>query len=131
MNRHIILTLIKKDLSLFFRNKLFAILTILGLVIYIVMYLVMPNSVNAEYKIGMYAPALPPAFSQLTNEGVKVDMIETEAALKEDVTDGKYIAGIALPADIMEKFAAKEKATITLYFTPDAPEEAPVLADSE
>ena len=124
MNWRIIGTLIAKDFSLFFRKKLFAALTIFGLIIYIVLYFVMPNSVSETLKIGLYAPVVPPVFNQLPNEGLEIDIVSSEEALKEAVIDGKYVAGISLPADIMEKFNSKQKPTINLYFTPDVPDEA-------
>lgn len=124
MNWRIIGTLIAKDFSLFFRKKFFTAMTIFGFIIYLVLYFIMPSSVNESFKIGLYAPVPLPVFAQLPEEGVEIDMVESEEALKEAVIDGKYVAGVALPADIMEKFNAGEKPTISLYFTADVPDEA-------
>ena len=66
MNWRIIGTLIAKDFSLFFRSKLFTALTILGVVMFIVIYFVMPKSVSETYAIGLYAPDLPPVVRCLT-----------------------------------------------------------------
>jgi len=123
MNRRIIGTLIAKDFSLFFRNKLFAVLTAIGLIFYIVIYFVMPGTVNENLEIGLYAPATLPAFSQVEEEGLKIETVASEEALKEGVIDGKYVAGVSLPADIIDKLNSGLKPTISLYFTPDMPEE--------
>lgn len=123
MNWRIIGTLVAKDLSLFFRKRLIMALTALGLVFYLVIYFVMPSSVNENLEIGLYAPVIPPVFEQVQEEGLEIEMAESEEALKEAVTEGQYVAGVVLPADIMERFASGQKPKIILYFTPDAPQE--------
>lgn len=123
MNSGIIRVLVAKDLSLFFRNRFYAAVTALGIVFYIVIYLVMPSSVDEELEIGLYAPVLPPVFELIQGEGLEIEVFETEEALIEAVTEGRYAAGVALPADIMEKFALGQKPQITLYSPADAPPE--------
>ncbi|MCJ7606004.1 MAG: ABC transporter permease [Dehalococcoidales bacterium] len=124
MNWHIIRTLISKDITLFFRKKFMVYLTVVGLILYIVLYFVMPGSVDESFKIGIHAPELPPAFSQVPEEGLHLTVVASEDELKDAVINGDYIAGVSLPADIMDTFAAREIADVTLYFTPDIPEEA-------
>jgi len=124
MNLGIIKTLVAKDASLYLRNRLFAFLTMLGIVTFIIIYFVMPSSVDEELEIGLYAPVIPPAFELIQEEeGLKIELFESEEALIAAVTEGKYAAGVALPADIMDKFASGQKPKITLYFPSDAPEE--------
>lgn len=123
MNWRIIGTLIAKDFSLFFRKKLFTVLTAIGFIFYIVVYFLMPSTVNENLEIGLYAPAALPAFTQVQEEGLKIVTVASEEVLKEGVIEGKYVAGVSLPADIMEKFISKQKPTISLYFTPDVPDE--------
>jgi ABC-2 type transport system permease protein len=123
MNWRIIGTLISKDLSLFFRKRAITVLTFVGLIFYLVIYFVMPSSVDENLKIGLYTPMPLPAFTQVQEEGLEITAVDSEVALKEGVIDGSYIVGISLPADIMEKFSSGQKPTIDLYFTPDVPEE--------
>ena len=123
MNWRIIGILIKKDLSLFFRKKFIVSLTFLGIIMYLIIYFVMPSSVNENLEIGLYAPMIPPAFTQIQEEGLEIEGVESEAALKEAVIDGKYVAGVSLPADMVEKFMSGQKPDIKLYFTPDVPQE--------
>lgn len=123
MNSHILRALLAKDFALFFRNRFYALITILGIVAYTVIYFVLPGSVNEELEIGLYAPVVPPVFELIQEEGLKFEVFETEEALIEAVTEGEYAAGVALPADIMDKFALGLKPRITLYFAADAPEE--------
>lgn len=123
MNWRIISTLIAKDFSLFFRKRFFTALTAVGLIMYLVIYFIMPNSVNDTLELGLYTPVTLPVFTQLQEEGLEIVVVESEAALKEAVIDGKYVAGASLPADILEKLSSNQKPTINLYFTPDVPVE--------
>ncbi len=123
MNWRIIGALVVKDLSLFFRNRFFALITVLGLVFYMVIYFIMPSSVNENLEIGLYAPVMLPAFEQMQGEGLEIERVESEELLKEGVTEGQYVAGIALPADIMEGLISGQKPIISVYFASDVPEE--------
>ena len=123
MSLRIIGALVAKDLSLFFRNRFFTLITVLGLVAYLVIYFIMPSSVNESLEIGLYAPVMLPAFEQMQGEGLEIEQVESEELLKEGVTEGQYVAGIALPADIMEGFISGQKPIISVYFASDVPEE--------
>jgi len=123
MNLRIIGALIAKDLSLFFRNRFIAVITVFGIIFYLVIYFVVPSSVDESLEIGLYAPVMLPAFEQIQEEGLEIEVVKSEEALKEAVTEGQYVAGIALPADIMESFMSGQKPQITVYFAADTPEE--------
>ncbi len=123
MNLRIIGALVAKDFSLFFRNRFFTLVTVLGLVLYMVIYFIMPSSVNENLEIGLYAPVMLPAFEQMQGEGLEIEVVESEELLKEGVTEGQYVAGIMLPADIMEGFMSGQKPIISVYFASDVPEE--------
>jgi ABC-2 type transport system permease protein len=96
---------------------------VLGIISYLIIYFLMPASVNETLRIGLYAPANMLAFEEIKKEGLKLEPIDSREALKEMVKEGQYLAGVALPADMKEKFASGERPTITLYFAPDTPEE--------
>ncbi len=88
MNLRIIGALVSKDSPLFFRNRLFTLVTVLGLVAYLFIYFVMPSSVNENLEIGLYAPVMPPVFEQIQEEGLQIQMVESEELLKEGVPEG-------------------------------------------
>jgi len=119
----IVTALVAKDLSLFFRNKFFGLITGLGIVAYIVIYFVMPSSVNETLQIGLYAEVVPPAFEQVSEEGIVFETFESEDALIEAVTEGQYASGVALPPDILDLLASGEKPQISIYSAADTPEE--------
>ena len=123
MNWRIIGALVSKDFSLFFRNRFFAVITVLGVVFYLLIYFVMPRSVDENLEIGLYAPVLLPAFEQMEGEGLEIERVESEELLKDGVTEGQYVAGIALPIDIIESLMSRQKPKVSVYFASDVPTE--------
>ncbi|HEY40737.1 MAG TPA: ABC transporter permease [Dehalococcoidia bacterium] len=123
MSWPIIRALVTKDLTLFFRNRFFAFISVLGIVAYVVVYFLMPASVDEELDIGLYAPVLPPIFEQLQGDGLSIETVDSVDTLKDGVTEGRFLSGVVLPEDIMEKLAAGDKVTVDVYFASDTPEE--------
>jgi ABC-2 type transport system permease protein len=125
MNWRSIGALVHKDIALFFRNRFFAVITVLALVMFAVIYFVMPSSVDETLEIGLYAPIVPPAMKlmQEAEEGLEIVEVESEEALKEGVSGGHYVAGLVFPADIIEKFELGQPPEIKVYFASDMPEE--------
>jgi len=123
MSWSIIQALVAKDLRLFFRNRFFAYISIVGIAFYIGIYFLMPSSLDEALDIGLYAPVLPPVFEQVQGEGLSVELVDLMENLEKGVTEGRYLAGIALPPDIMEKLATGSKVTVDVYFAADTPEE--------
>jgi ABC-type multidrug transport system permease subunit len=124
MNARVIKALLKKDLALFASNRFYLLITVVGIVFYIGMYFILPAQVDEQLSLAMYAPVVPPAFTQLTeHEGVDVKMYDDEASLRQAVLDGDYQTAVALPADIMETWAAGGKPQITVFSSSTAPPE--------
>jgi ABC-2 type transport system permease protein len=123
MNPYLVGSLVHKDISLFFRNRFFALITALGVVVYIVIYFVMPKSVDDALEIGLYTPVSLPAFEQLQDEGLEFTKVASEEQLKQSVIDGQFIAGLALPADILDSLLMGQKPRIKVFFATDTPPE--------
>jgi len=98
-------------------------MTVLGIIVYIAIYFVMPRQVDETLQIGLYAPATLPVFEQVQEEGLSIQTVKSEETLKEGVVEGEYVAGVVLPADIMESFMSGQKPHISVYFASDAPSE--------
>lgn len=124
MNLRAIRALVVKDFTLYFRNRFFALATTLGLVVYVLLYFVMPASVDETMDIGIYAPGWSPISEGMEQQGLRVHVAGSEDELKEGVMAGDYVAGMVLPADLLEKLASDERPRIDLYFASDTPEEA-------
>lgn len=124
MSWHIIRTLVVKDVTLYFRNRFFAFITILALAAYVGIYFLMPSTVNEEVEIGLYAPTLPSGFTaELQAEGVIIRPATSEEALKEAVSKEEYPVGVVFSADILERLAAGQKDQVRIYFAPNFPDE--------
>ena len=115
--------LLSKDLTLFFRKRIIVYLTLAGLILYLVIYFVMPASADENLEIGLYSPVSFPVFTEIDEEGLEITSVESEELLKEAVLNGSYLAGISIPEDAAEKLALNQKPVVTLYFSPDAPQE--------
>lgn len=124
MNRELVTTLVVKDLTLFFRNRFFAFITILALVFYVLIYYLLPASVDELLEIGFYAPDLPPLIvEQLEAEGAVIHEMESEEALKAAIEDGEFGIGIALPPDWTRDLASGGKEQANIYFASDFPDD--------
>ncbi|MEE8373133.1 MAG: ABC transporter permease [Dehalococcoidia bacterium] len=125
MNWRTVRALVFKDLTLFFRNRFFAVMAVLSLVMFSLIYFVMPSSVDETLKLGLYAPTVPPALElmQETDLGLEFEQFESEEALKDAVTGGGVLAGLVLPADFIEKLELSQSPQITVYFASELPEE--------
>ena len=115
----IVKVLIAKDLKLFMKNRFFAVITILGLVFYLVIFFIMPKTVNETLKLGIYAPIIPPILQQFQGEGLKLESFSSEENLKNAVLQGKVTAGITFPLDFLKKITTGEKPLVKLYFLSD------------
>ena len=124
MNADLIMTLIKKDLTLFTRNKFYFILTIVALLSYILIYFIMPKTMDETLKLGIYAPGIPTMENSLINEqGIEAKSFATLEGLQEAVIKNEYPVAIALPEDFFTKLAKGEKPIISVYFNASTPEE--------
>lgn len=124
MNFRTMRALLKKDLALFLSNRFYLLITVLGLVFYIGIYFLLPQTADEKLKLGIYAPVLPPAFQQLTGQpGMEIKMFNSLDELKTSVEKGGYQAGISLPADIMDVWQAGGRPGVTVYYPSASPPE--------
>jgi len=119
MNWRGIKAVVLKDAILYFRNRFFAVITMLGLVTFVIIYFVMPSTVDETLKLGVYAPGIPPEIleSQEIQDGIELTVIPSEEKLKDEVLEGTYIAGLALAGNPSAEFS------INVYLASDLPDE--------
>jgi ABC-2 type transport system permease protein len=124
MNARVIIALLKKDIALFMSNRFYMLITFLGIIFYVAIYFVLPAKVDEKLSLAMYAPVMPPAFSQLANqEGANVELYSSEDTLKQAVLDDDYQVAIALPADIVDTWSKGGRPEITVYYASAVPPE--------
>jgi ABC-2 type transport system permease protein len=124
MNWTSIRPLVVKDLKLFFRDRFFAFISILGLVAYAAIYLAMPRSVDELLAVGLFTPVLPDQIAQvLEEEDEPLLLVESEEALRQAVLAGEISAGIVLPEDLFEQLRDGDRPIVTIYLLSDAPDD--------
>jgi ABC-2 type transport system permease protein len=133
MSGRIIAALFAKDLLLFFRNRFFAVITLLGLAAYVAIYLVLPSTVEEELSLALYAPVVPPIFEVLQEEGLQFESFGTEEELRSAVAEGDYPAGIALSDDVLSQLAEGQSIPVHIYLAgttpPEIREAVPILVE--
>lgn len=116
--------LVAKDLLLFARNRFFAFITVLGLVFYVLIYFLLPRTVDETIDFAVYADPMPPALEQIFAEGgVDLVVMGSEAALRRAILDGDVAAGMVLPADLLPRLRAGERPVVQVYLAADTPPE--------
>lgn len=123
MSWRTIKTLIAKDFKLFFRNKFFGVMTIFGIILYLVFYFIMPNTVDEKIEIGLYAPQAFSMFYENIEEGLIIRNMKTEDELKQAVTDKELHIGISIPEDIQKSLMSGKKPQIFVYYSSDLSDE--------
>ena len=110
----IIFSIIRKDFLEIVRDRLWVFLSILGLVIYIALYWVLPSTVDETLTIGIYQKDMDEIFQEYSQEeGVKIVEFESVDELKENIEE--IGIGIVFPEDFLEKTLLGEKTTVQIY----------------
>ena len=113
MNWSIIRTLVIKDFVLFYRDIFFGLMTLFGLVLYIIFYLLMPKTIDETIEIAVHAPEIIYSMlEQQQEKGIVVQKIATEEELKQAIIEKKYQFGISIPDDIQTSFFSGNKPQI-------------------
>lgn len=122
MNLRIISTLVRKDLSLYFRNRFFALISLSLMGVYIAVYFLMPATVTERFNLAIF-PAEVPAevIREFEIRDMEVTPFDDESAMREAVEAGEYRVGIVLPDDVMTTMTAGENTHITAYYPPGIP----------
>jgi ABC-2 type transport system permease protein len=124
MNGSLIITLVQKDLALFLRNRFFALISVLSLLIYIAIYFVMPATVSQKFTVAIYPPTAPEIVSsELAKREMAVVTFDTQEAMLAAVEAGEMRVGIVLPDDAGAQFAAMQPMQVTAYYPPGIPAE--------
>lgn len=124
MSLHMMASLIKKDLSLYFKNRFFAFVTALGLIFYLAVFFLLPASVDESLAMGWYAPQFPGVILEdLQEEGLVLNLYDSDAALQAAVLAGDEPVGISMTDDFGQQLALGEKPKVSIYFQSTLPDE--------
>jgi ABC-2 type transport system permease protein len=124
MNLQMMAALVQKDVTLFFKNRFFALITVLGLAAYFAIFYLLPTTVDETLELGWYGPPLPAVITnEMQAEGLKLRTYASEEALQEAVRSGDEPVGVALPADFFQRLASGERPQARVYFGSNLPDE--------
>jgi len=124
MNWSIIRTLVIKDFILFYRDKFFGLMTIFGLVLYIIFYLLMPKTINETIEIAVHAPEIIYSMLEKQQEkGIEIQKIATEEELKQAIIEKNFQFGISIPDNIQTSFFLGNRPRIYIYSSSELPTE--------
>jgi ABC-2 type transport system permease protein len=124
MNIGMIFALVKKDFSLYFKNKFFGFITILALVAYIGLFFLMPKTVDEKISLGFYAPSFPKeVWEQYKNEEVDIFQYSSLDELKTAIENDKASVGFAFPDDFLQKMYSGAQPSAQIYIKSDLPDE--------
>lgn len=124
MNMQMLSALVAKDFSLYFRNRFFGFVTLLGLVAYVVIYYLLPDAVDETLVVGLVAPPLPAGiFGELEEAGMIFEPAANEDALLAAMEEGDYNVGLIMDEAVLSGLATGRQEDVILYFTPDFPDE--------
>lgn len=112
--------LVVKDITLFYRDKFFGLMTVLALLMYVGFYFVMPRTVDETIELAVFAPQVPGFINQsVEEEGVILKMMDSEESLKQAILDREYEIGIAIPGLDPRNVIRGEKPKIMIYYPSD------------
>ncbi len=119
-------TLVVKDIKLFFRNRFFAVITLVGAVFYLAIYFLLPAQVEESLGLAFFIEDREtPLYQRLVDDEGDYTIFDTEAemltALEE--TDDFFV-GLSFPAELSAAAARGEEVELNAYYAPGVPAEA-------
>lgn len=119
MNARVVDSILRKDLFEFSRNRFLVFITILVLVVWVVVFWLLPSNVDETVRVGVAHTGLDPLLEGLQGDdpvGLQLEVYSTEDELRAAVEEGRddIVAGIAFPADFLDATAAGETPTVQL-----------------
>lgn len=128
----IIWAIFKKDLKSFSRDRFFMFITVLGLVIYVAVYWLLPSTVNETITVGVHQTGMEKLFENLDKEekeGVDLIFFDTAKELRAAAgLTGKKPAktveiGLDFPKDFLSAVTKGTPSTVTVYVDSSVPPE--------
>lgn len=126
MNTSAVGAIISKDLRAFSRDRFYLFMTILGLVFYVAIFWVLPDTVDETIEMGVSHQGLDAYFDTLTggDEGLALATFDSTESLEAAIRSGEGPAvGLAFPTDFAANVASGSDTEVTLFVTAAVPPE--------
>ena len=133
--RAIIGTIVRKDFMSFVRDRFYFTVSILGLVIYVVIFWVLPDTVDESITIGATGAGIERLLDQAAgadSQGLQVVAFDSRENLVTAVEEGDQdvALGLAFPDDFFTEVAAGRATTVSVIATAEVPDELRTAMDS-
>ena len=128
----IVWSIIKKDLKEFSKDRLWISLSAIGLIFYVGIFWLLPNTVDESITVGIYQSGLgrllPKPLLEAEEEGIQIVLFESSERLRAAVageikTENEIRIGIDFPDDFLFKTLLRQKTTVRVYVTAGIPAE--------
>ncbi len=128
----VVAAIIAKDARLFLRDRFFVLITLLGLVFYVVIFWLLPNTVDEAVEIGVHQEGIPVFSAATADSGLVVTAYPTTDALRAAVIDGEngIVAGLDFPDDFAARIAAGDTVEVTQFVRSSTPNEVTTALSS-
>lgn len=127
-----VVAIIAKDLRLFLRDRFYLFITVLGLAFYVLVFWLLPATVEESLPIGLHLPGgealLAEGLEGEVEQGLEVVVFPTSAALESAVAAGdEVVAGLDFPQEFLAATARGTPTTARVLLAGEAPA---VLSDA-
>ena len=131
----IIGTIVRKDFKAFLRDRFYFYMSIVGLVAYVVIFWVLPDTVDEDITIGATGAGIESLLEQVSGEdtgGLTIVAFDSRETLMTAVEEGDQdvALGLAFPDDFFTAIASGDTATVSVLATADLPDELRTAMDS-
>ncbi len=124
MNPAIVSAIVGKDLREFRTDRFFLLLTVLSILLYPLMFWLLPATVDETLRLGIVQQGLDPAVAALaSSDGLEVIEYADDDALQDALISGEgdLVAGLEFGPTFVSDVATGEQADVTLLVTADVP----------
>jgi ABC-2 type transport system permease protein len=124
--RGIVAAILAKDLRAFARDRFYVSVSILGLVAYVLLFWLLPATVEETVPLGVHLEGAEPFLTGLAgaSDGLDVVAFDDPIALVAAVESGdEIVAGLDFPPGFLAAVAAGGSTTVRVLLPADAPEE--------
>ena len=121
-----IMAVVKKDLWAFTRDRFYVLVTLLGLVFYVVIFWVLPDTVDERIDLGVYGQGVEGFFQDLegADEGVSVTLFDSKEQLTEAIEGAASVSiGIAFPDSFVADVRSGTQTTVEVLVSGQVPDQ--------
>ncbi len=129
----IVAAIVRKDFTAFSRDWFFLVISIIGLVLFALMFWLMPNTVDETITVGVSGPGIGEALtSSGESQGIDLKLYPSQDALTTAIENGSdgVAVGLAFPPDFLQTMAAGQQTTVDVLVTAGVPAELRDAMDS-